>query len=64
MAASTIAEEPNRRDFLYVATGAMGAVGAGFAAWPLIDQMNPDATTLAAAPSIGTRRACSVATSR
>jgi len=48
MAASTIAEEPNRRDFLYVATGAMGAVGAGFAAWPLIDQMNPDATTLAA----------------
>ena len=49
MAASTIAEEPNRRDFLYVATGAMGAVGAGFAAWPLIDQMSPDATTLAAA---------------
>jgi ubiquinol-cytochrome c reductase iron-sulfur subunit len=49
MAANTIADEPNRRDFLFVATGAMGAVGAGFAAWPLIDQMSPDATTLAAA---------------
>lgn len=49
MAANTIAEEPNRRDLLFAATGAMGAVGAGFAAWPLIDQMSPDATTLAAA---------------
>jgi ubiquinol-cytochrome c reductase iron-sulfur subunit len=49
MAGNTIADEPNRRDFLFVATGAMGAVGAGFAAWPLIDQMSPDATTLAAA---------------
>ncbi|MGB6176509.1 MAG: ubiquinol-cytochrome c reductase iron-sulfur subunit N-terminal domain-containing protein, partial [Methylocella sp.] len=37
MAASTIAEEPTRRDFLLVATGAMGAGGAAFAAWPLID---------------------------
>lgn len=33
--------EPTRRDFLYVATGATGVVGAGLAAWPLIDQMNP-----------------------
>ncbi len=49
MEASTIMEEPTRRDFLFIATGAMGAVAAGFAAWPLIDQMNPDATTLAAA---------------
>jgi len=49
MAASTVTEEPTRRDFLFVATGAMGAVAAGFAAWPLIDQMSPDATTLAAA---------------
>lgn len=50
MAASTIADEPpTRRDFLFVATGAMGAVAAGFAVWPLIDQMNPDATTRAAA---------------
>jgi ubiquinol-cytochrome c reductase iron-sulfur subunit len=42
-------DEPSRRNFLFVATGAMATVGAGFAAWPLIDQMNPDATTLAAA---------------
>jgi ubiquinol-cytochrome c reductase iron-sulfur subunit len=49
MVESTALEEPNRRDFLFVATGAMGTVAAGFAAWPLIDQMSPDATTLAAA---------------
>src|SRR5262245_26005427 len=49
MAASTAMEELARRDFLFVATGAMGAVASGFAVWPLIDQMNPDATTLAAA---------------
>jgi len=32
-----------RRDFLYIATGAAGAVAAGAAIWPLIDQMNPSA---------------------
>ena len=48
MAASTIADEPTRRDFLFIATGAMGVAAAGFVAWPLIDQMSPDATTLAA----------------
>jgi len=36
-----------RRDFLYVASGAVGAVGAAMAAWPLIDQMNPSAAVLA-----------------
>jgi ubiquinol-cytochrome c reductase iron-sulfur subunit len=36
-------ENPNRRDFLFIATGAVGAVGVGAVAWPLIDQMNPDA---------------------
>ncbi|NDW02872.1 ubiquinol-cytochrome c reductase iron-sulfur subunit [Jiella pacifica] len=41
--------EPNRRDFLYIATGAAGAVGAAAAIWPFIDQMNPDAATLALA---------------
>ncbi|MCE7029324.1 ubiquinol-cytochrome c reductase iron-sulfur subunit [Jiella avicenniae] len=41
--------EPNRRDFLYIATGAVGAVGALAAVWPFIDQMNPDAATLALA---------------
>ncbi|MBP0651458.1 twin-arginine translocation signal domain-containing protein, partial [Mycobacterium tuberculosis] len=39
--------EPSRRDFLYLATGAMGAIGAGSLAWPFIDQMNPDASALA-----------------
>ncbi|HEY9057367.1 MAG TPA: ubiquinol-cytochrome c reductase iron-sulfur subunit [Aurantimonas sp.] len=41
--------DPNRRDFLYIATGAIGAVGAAAFAWPFIDQMNPDAATLALA---------------
>jgi ubiquinol-cytochrome c reductase iron-sulfur subunit len=49
MTASTTTQEPTRRDFLYIATAAVGTVGAGFAVWPLISQMNPDATTLAAA---------------
>ena len=40
--------EPTRRDFLYIATGAVGAVGAGAVVWPLIKQMNPDAQTIAA----------------
>lgn len=39
--------EPTRRDFLYIATGAVGAVGAAALAWPFISQMNPDASTLA-----------------
>ena len=38
-----------RRDFLYVAAGAVGVVGAGAAVWPLIDQLNPDAAVLALA---------------
>ena len=36
-----------RRDFLYIATGAMTAVSAGLVLWPLIDQMNPSADVLA-----------------
>ncbi len=39
--------EPTRRDFLYIATGSVAAVGAAAAVWPLIDQMNPDASVLA-----------------
>lgn len=38
-----------RRDFLYIATGAVGAVGVAGAAWPLIQQLNPDASVLALA---------------
>ncbi len=39
----------SRRDFLIIATSAVGAVGVGCAAWPFIDQMNPAADTLALA---------------
>jgi ubiquinol-cytochrome c reductase iron-sulfur subunit len=39
--------EPSRRDFLYIATGMAGVVGAAAVAWPFIDQMRPDASTLA-----------------
>ncbi|KQS72865.1 ubiquinol-cytochrome c reductase iron-sulfur subunit [Rhizobium sp. Leaf371] len=41
--------EPTRRDFLYLATGMAGAVGVAAVAWPFIDQMRPDASTLALA---------------
>jgi ubiquinol-cytochrome c reductase iron-sulfur subunit len=41
-------EEPSRRDFLYIATGAAGAIGIAATLVPLLDQMNPDASTLAA----------------
>ncbi len=41
--------DETRRDFLYIATGATGAVVAGAAVWPLIDQMNPSADVLALA---------------
>jgi ubiquinol-cytochrome c reductase iron-sulfur subunit len=36
-------DDVNRRDFLYIATGAVGAAGAALVVWPLINQMNPDA---------------------
>jgi len=38
-----------RRDILYLATGAVGAVGTASAVWPLIDSMNPSAEVLAQA---------------
>jgi len=44
--------EPTRRDFLYIATGVAGAVVAGAAALPLVAQMNPDASTIAAGAPI------------
>ena len=39
---------PSRRDFLYLATGSVAAVGVAAMIWPFLDQMNPDSSTLAA----------------
>ncbi|MBG0792453.1 ubiquinol-cytochrome c reductase iron-sulfur subunit [Methylocystis sp. H62] len=45
--AETAEAQPNRRDILYVATGAAAAAGMAGAVWPLIAQISPDASTLA-----------------
>jgi ubiquinol-cytochrome c reductase iron-sulfur subunit len=42
-------EDHNRRDFLMIAGTAFAAVGGAFALWPMIAQMNPDASTQALA---------------
>ncbi len=47
--ASSEKDGSTRRDFLYLTAGAMGAVAVGSATWPLIDNMNPAADTLALA---------------
>ncbi len=44
-----IPEHPARRDFLFLMTGSVAAVGVAALAWPFVDQMNPDAATIAAA---------------
>ena len=38
-----------RRDFLLLATSAVGVVGTGLAVWPFVDSMNPSADVLALA---------------
>lgn len=48
----SLRSEPTRRDFLYIATGAVGAIGGAFALVPLVAQMNPDASTIAAGAPI------------
>ena len=42
-------KKPKRRDFLFTASYAIGAVGVGAAVWPLVDQMNPDSSVKALA---------------
>lgn len=42
-------ENPNRRDFLTIAATSWAAVGAAATLWPLVQQMNPDASTQALA---------------
>lgn len=44
---STEVDDQSKRDFLFVSTAAVGAVGTAIAVWPFIDQMNPAADTLA-----------------
>jgi ubiquinol-cytochrome c reductase iron-sulfur subunit len=48
MAQTSTTQEPTRRDFIYIATGAVGAVGVASLAWPFISQLAPDAQTIAA----------------
>ncbi len=42
-------KKSKRRDFIFTASYTLGAVGVGAAIWPLIDQMNPDASVKALA---------------
>ena len=34
-------------DFIYIMTGAVGAIGAAAVAWPFLDTLNPSADVLA-----------------
>ncbi|WP_343559417.1 ubiquinol-cytochrome c reductase iron-sulfur subunit [Kiloniella sp. b19] len=43
------ADGENRREFLYLAAGAITAVGAAGVAWPFINSLNPSADVLALA---------------
>lgn len=49
-APSTGASPGGRREFLYLATGAMAAAGGAAALWPLIDSLNPNADDIARLP--------------
>ena len=40
-------KKTKRRDFIFTASYALGAVGVGAAVWPLLDLMNPDASVKA-----------------
>ena len=42
-------QDEDKRDFLIVSTYALAGIGATAFVWPLIDQMNPAADTLALA---------------
>ena len=42
-------DDPNRRDFIHIAAGIAAAGAAASLVWPLVDQMNPAADTLALA---------------
>jgi ubiquinol-cytochrome c reductase iron-sulfur subunit len=40
-------DDTGRRDFITVAAGAFAVIGLGPLVWPMLDQMNPDASALA-----------------
>jgi ubiquinol-cytochrome c reductase iron-sulfur subunit len=44
---AVVHDDKSRRDFLYIAAGAFGAVGAAATIWPFISQMSPSADVLA-----------------
>ena len=43
----TVPEDPDRRDFLEKATGALAVAGVAVATWPFISSMNPSRDILA-----------------
>ncbi len=47
MAQTETHDTTTRRDFLYIATGAVGAVGVAGMVWPFVSQLQPDASVLA-----------------
>jgi ubiquinol-cytochrome c reductase iron-sulfur subunit len=47
--ATTVDEPVTRRDFIHIAATAFAGIGAAAALWPLVDQMNPDASALSLA---------------
>lgn len=49
MSTATTHDDPSRRDFLLIASGAVAGVGAALTAWPFIHQLNPDASVKALA---------------
>jgi ubiquinol-cytochrome c reductase iron-sulfur subunit len=42
-------KKTERREFLFTASYTVGAIGVGAVVWPLVDQMNPDASVKALA---------------
>ncbi len=42
-------DDPTRRDVILIGAGAFAAIGGAAVLWPLLDQMNPDASTLSLA---------------
>ncbi len=46
---SLLDDEPTRRDVILIGAAAFAGVGAVAALWPLLDQMNPDQSTLSLA---------------